>query len=48
MNVLPSLYHSYVANQNSVPLLFNLKIQFSVFNAHVFISVVKIAYTSYC
>lgn len=43
-----SLYHGYVANPNSIPLLFNLKIQFSVFNADVFISVVKIATTFYC
>lgn len=42
------LYHGYVANPNSIPLLFNLKIQFSVFNADVFISVVKIATTFYC
>lgn len=42
-----SLYHSCVANQNSIPLLLNLKRQFSVFN-DVFISVVKIANTSDC
>lgn len=41
-----SLYHGYVANPNSIPLLFNLKIQVSVFNADVFISVVKIANAS--